>query len=107
MIGKGQRYQAAACEPALYSTEDQAIFQLSGGRGRGEYNRLIPVRALERLKPGRCVEHGGLRVPRDELRPSPVPDRINLIYVHCGSTLLRAIYPLENPIDYERQHQNN
>jgi hypothetical protein len=98
VIGKRQRYQAATCEPTFYTTEDQAVSQLSRGRGRGEYNRPVAVRALERPKPGRRMEHGSPRVPLDELRPPPVPDRINLIYVHLCELRLRerstsAIYP--------------
>ena len=88
VIGKWQRYQAAACEPTFHTTEDQTISQLSRGRRRGEDNRLMAVRAMERLKPGRCMEHGSPRVPLDELRPPPVPEWINLIYVHlCAGTL--------------------
>jgi len=89
MVGERQRHHSPPCQEALDLAQHNPIRQFRIRAGSSENDWLVSVGTVQGFEPGWRMEHGGPWVPRNELSPTRISSRINLISTHTTGGLGR------------------
>jgi hypothetical protein len=80
IVREWQGDPAVSCKPAADVTEEQRPVQISGGRGIGKRDRLIPIRAMQHLQPFNGMVNRGMGMLLDKTPPSAVAQWVHFVH---------------------------